>query len=123
MKVDNGFPQLLGNSTIWLCSTYAWEYEFDSLLEVTSEKDVDQVHKYENQLEIHEQSIFWLDESHPTSVDDFSINSIWIQRHFNIPSNKIILGLKLCVQAFDDYILNAIKNSTSLWLTYPKLID
>ena len=32
-------------------STDSKEYEFDSLLEATTEKDIDQIHVFENQLE------------------------------------------------------------------------
>ena len=44
------------------------EYEFDSLSEATSEKDVEQVHVYESLLKMGETSSVMPNESEPTSI-------------------------------------------------------
>ena len=43
-------------------STDSKEYEFDSLSEATTEKDIDQIHVFENQLEVGETSRVMSDE-------------------------------------------------------------
>ena len=48
------------------CSIDSKEYEFDLLLEETIEKDIDQVHVYENILEVGEMSRVRLNVSDPT---------------------------------------------------------
>ena len=66
----NGSLLPIGNSVISPCNIDSQEYEFDSFLETTIEKDIDQVHFYKNLLEVGKSSRIRLDESHPTSVID-----------------------------------------------------
>ena len=99
------------------------EYEFDSLSEATTEKDIDQVHVYESLLEMGEISRVMSNESEPTSVLMSSIDDVSTLRDSNTPMDEIALGLDLIVHAFDDYTMNAIKPATTLSLTYPRLID
>ena len=49
-------------------STDSREYEFDSLSEATTEKDIDQVHVYESQFKMGETSRVMSNEYEPTSV-------------------------------------------------------
>ena len=58
------------------CSTDYWEHEFDSLLEATTDKDIDQVHVYENQLEVGEFSTVRSDKYYPISVIESLINDV-----------------------------------------------
>ena len=64
-----------------------------------------------------------MDESHPTSVINSLVKLYRNQRHSNTLVDEPALGLDLLVQAFDDYIVNAIEPTTSLSLNYSKLID
>jgi hypothetical protein len=105
------------------CSTDSWEYEFDSLSEVTTDQDIDQVHVYENQLEVGETSRVRSDGFDPTSVLGSSIASVSSQRYSNTLSDEAVVGLELLIQAFNDYTVNAIEPVTTLSLTHPELID
>ena len=105
------------------CSIDSKEYEFDSLSEATTEKDIDQVHLYEIQLEVGEVSRVMSNEFGPTSLLETSVDDISALRHSNTPTHEISLGLNFLVQAFNDYTVNAIKPTTTFSLTYPELID
>ena len=59
------------------------EYEFDSLSEATIEKDIDQVHVYENQLKEGEASRVRSNEFDLTSVLDSLVDDVTIPRHSN----------------------------------------
>ena len=104
-------------------STDSREYKFDSLSEVTTEKDIDHVHIYENLLEVGEASRVVSDESELTSAPVSSINDISTSRNSNTSMDEIVLGLNLLVHAFDDYTMNAIEPATTLSLTCPELIN
>ena len=99
------------------------EYEFESLLEATMEKDIDQVHVCENQLEVGEASRVMSNESDPTSVLKSSVDDVSAPRHSNTLMDEISLCLNFLVQAFDDYTMNTIKPTTTPSLTYTELID
>ena len=105
------------------CNIDSREYEFDSLSEATTEKDIDQVHVYENQLEVGEASRVMSNDSNPTSVLESLVDDVSIPRHSKTLMDEATLGLKLLLQAFNDYTVNAIKPTTTLSLTYSKLID
>lgn len=105
------------------CSTNSREYEFDSLWDETSDKDVDRIHTYKNQLKVGEKYRVWFDESGPTNIDVSSIDVIKIQKNSNISLDKVTLGLVLLVLAFFEYTMNTIEPTTFVLLTYPKLID
>ena len=104
-------------------STDSREYEFDSLSEATTEKDIDQVHVYENLLKVGETSRVMSNESESTSVLVSLIDDVSTSKNSNTPVDEIALGLDLLVYAFDDYTMNAIEPATTLSLTHPKLID
>ena len=104
-------------------STDSREYEFDSLSEATTEKDIDQVHVYESQLEMGETSRVMSNEFESTSVLMSSVDDVSTLRDSNTPVDEITLGLDLLVHAFDDYTVNAIEPVTTLSLTYPELIN
>jgi len=105
------------------CSTDSKEYEFDSLPEATTEKDIDQVHVYKSQLKVMETSRVMSNKSKPTSFFVSSVDIISTLRDSNTPMDKISLGLDSIVHAFDDYTMNAIEPTTTLSLTYLELID
>ena len=105
------------------CSTDSGEYEFDSLSEVTTEKDIDHVHIYKNLLEVGEASRVLSDESESTSAPVSVINDVSTSRNSNTSVDEISLGLDLLVHAFDDYTVNTIEPVTTLSLTHPELID
>lgn len=58
-----------------------------------------------------------------TSVLESSIVDIHTQRYSNTLADEATIGLKLLVQAFNDYTMNAIEPATTLSLTRPELID
>ena len=64
-----------------------------------------------------------LDQSYPTSVLKSSIDDVSVQRNLNTLVDEVSLGLKFLVQAFHDYIMNAIEPTMSLSLTYRNLIE
>lgn len=105
------------------CSTNSKEYEFNSLSEATTNKDIDQVYVYENQIKVGETSRVRLDGSNPTNFLESSIASVSTQKHLNTPLDEVVIGLELLVQALNDYIGNAIKPFSTLSLTHPELID
>ena len=78
-------------------STDSREYEFDSLLEATIEKDIDQVHVYENQLEVGEASMVMYNESNPTSVLKSLVDDVSAPRHLDSLMNEVTLGLDFLV--------------------------
>ena len=104
-------------------STDSRDYEFDSLSEATTEKDIDQIHVYESQLEMGETSGVISDEFESTDVLVSSFDDVSSLRNSNTLMDETALGLDLLVRAFDDYTVNAIEPATTLSLTYPKLID
>ena len=61
-------------------------------------------------------------ESNPTSVLKSLVDDVSAPRHSNTLTNKDALGFEFLVQAFNDYTVNAIEPTTTLSLTYPKLI-
>ena len=65
------------------CSIDSREYEFDSLSEATTEKDIDQVHVYENHLEMGEASRVMSNESGPNSVLVSSVDDVSAPRNLN----------------------------------------
>jgi len=79
------------------CNTDSREYEFDSLSEATTEKDIDQIHEYENQLKVWEVSRVMSSEFGPTSVLKSLVDDVSSLRHSNTPTDKIILCLNLLV--------------------------
>ena len=74
-------------------STDSREYEFDSLSEETTEKDIDQIHVHENQLEMGETSRVMSNKSESTSVLVSSADDVSTLRDSNTPVDKITLGL------------------------------
>ena len=69
MKMENGYPWLFGNTTIWLHIALILKSMNLIPLDETFDKDVDRVHTYENQLKVGEQVRVWPNESKPTNVD------------------------------------------------------
>lgn len=100
------------------------EYEFESLSDVTYDKDIDMVHTYERLLEVGEGSSVRSHELDTTSVNMSSNFDIRSYRDSNAPSDEITLGLDLLVCAFDGYTMNAIEPvTTSPSLRHPDLIN
>ena len=63
------------------------------------------------------------DGSDPTSVLESSIVDVSSLRYLNTFVDEAAVGLKLMVQTFNDYTMNAIESITTLSLTHPELID
>ena len=70
------------------------EYEFDSLSEATIEKDIDQVHVYENQHKVGEVSRVMSTESNPTSFLKSLVDDVSAPRHSNTLIDEATLCLK-----------------------------
>ena len=62
-------------------------------------------------------------ESNPISVLESLFDDVSDQRHSDTLLDEATLGLKLLVQAFDDYTMNTIEPTTSLSLIYLEVID
>ncbi|WP_229775754.1 hypothetical protein, partial [Pseudomonas laurentiana] len=103
--------------------TDSGEYEYESLSEATTEKDIDQIHVFENLLEVGETSGVMFDKFRSTNVLASSVDDVSSLRNSNAPMDEIALGLDLLVHAFDDNTVNALEPATTLSLTHPELID
>ncbi len=125
MMKENLFLSLLGNSIVYLHVVQIFKSMnlTLSLSEETIDKYIDQVHVYENLLDVVELSRVRLDESYPTSFLKSLINDVNAQRNSNTLMDEVSLGLKFLIQAFNEYTMNEIEPTTSLLLIYPKLID